>query len=136
MIRQNSLMCMFFQKVTFGDKPAGCIAVTALRETTELFTDDGSRASEVLKEDTYMDDVVTSTDNLEDARKLEREIVKTAAKEGLNFKEFMLSKVGDQKELDLIGSNKAGKVLGVYLGIIQRRDFLSCEYQSFQEKQG
>ena len=83
-----------------------------------------------------MDDVVTGTDNLEDARKLEREIVEIASKGGFYFKEFVLSEVGDQKELDLIGSNKAGRVLGVYLGIIQRRDFLPCEYQSFQEKQG
>ena len=83
-----------------------------------------------------MDDVVTATDNLEDARKLEREIVEIASKGGCYFKEFVLSEVGDQKELDLIGSNKAGRVLGIAWESF--RDVISfhVNINPFKKKQG
>jgi hypothetical protein len=42
--------------VNFGDKPAGCIAIAAIRETAEQFGGDYPKASWFLKHRTYVDD--------------------------------------------------------------------------------
>ena len=67
-----------FQKVTFGDKPAGCIAVSALKATADMFSALCKDAADVIKKDTYMDDVVSGEETLERAKELaidEQEIV-------------------------------------------------------------
>ncbi len=43
--------------VNFGDKPAGCIAIAAIKETADLFGVDGE-AAYFLKNRTYVDDCV------------------------------------------------------------------------------
>ena len=45
--------------VNFGDKPAGCIAIAAVRETAEMFRRD-SEAAWFLKNCTYVDDCVAT----------------------------------------------------------------------------
>merc|ERR1711949_37001 len=44
-----------FERVTFGDRPAGCIVVSALRATAEMFSHLSAKASNVLIHDSYMD---------------------------------------------------------------------------------
>ena len=43
---------VFYGTVNFGDKPAGCIAITAIKETAEMFGDQ-SEAAYFLKHRTY-----------------------------------------------------------------------------------
>ena len=49
--------------VNFGDKPAGCIAIAAVRETAEMFGRD-SEAAWFLKNRTYVDDCVAGSNSL------------------------------------------------------------------------
>ena len=48
-----------FEKVTFGDRPAGCIVVSALQATAEMFSYMSEKAAQVLKQDSYMDDTLS-----------------------------------------------------------------------------
>ena len=48
--------------VSFGDKPAGNIAVTALKKTAEMGKDDYPLASKVVLKNIYVDDIITSFD--------------------------------------------------------------------------
>ncbi|GAA6075582.1 uncharacterized protein LOC115156491 [Tachysurus ichikawai] len=53
-------------RVNLGDRPAGCIAQLAMRETAKLpmFTD-LEEERRILEEDTYVDDILTSHNDLE-----------------------------------------------------------------------
>ena len=101
-----------FETVTFGDKPAGCIAVTALRETADMFSELDSNAAEIIKRDTYMDDVISGAENTEVAKSLISSIKEISQKGGFAFKEFVMSgdHVGNQ---ELPESSSTDRVLGV-----------------------
>ena len=63
------------QRVSFGDKPSGTIATVALRKTAEMAKENCPKASELLINNTYMDDIViNSVDNVETAKKLTNEM--------------------------------------------------------------
>ena len=53
------------QIVSFGDKPSGTIATVALRKTAEMAKKNYPKASELLINSTYMDDIINSVDNVE-----------------------------------------------------------------------
>ena len=98
-----------FEVVTFGDRPAGCIAVSALKATADMFSSDSEQAADVLKEDTYMDDVVSGESTTTDAKVLTPKIEAIAAKGGFKFKKFTYS-----GEIEDNGEKKSmEKVLGI-----------------------
>ena len=99
-----------FQTVTFGDRPAGCIVVSALRATADMYTYISERAAEVIKADSYMDDVVSGEFTIDAAKILVSYIEKIAEKGGFKFKKFVFSceYQEDGKRLP------AEKILGVH----------------------
>lgn len=60
--------------LTFGDKPASAMAQIALRKTADEAKDVSPRAAQVLKKNTYMDDICSSVHSEEAARNLTRSI--------------------------------------------------------------
>ena len=52
------------------DKPSGTIATVALRKTAEMGADKFPEAAPVIKENTYMDDIIESVPTKEKATKL------------------------------------------------------------------
>ena len=80
-----------FQTVTFGDRPAGCIVMSALRRTAEMFKTISVEASDKIIADSYMDDVVSGSYNLESAKSSIECIQEIAGKGGFRFKKFMVS---------------------------------------------
>ena len=98
-----------FNVVTFGDRPAGCIAVSALKSTADLFSSVSEKAAHVLKEDSYMDDVVSGENSMSEAEGLSEDIQDIAAKGGFKFKKFLFSKPSIE-ENEVVTSEK---VLGV-----------------------
>ncbi|XP_068758047.1 uncharacterized protein [Montipora capricornis] len=62
------------QRVSFGDKPSGTIATVALRKTAEMGADRYPEATQVIKENTYMDDIIESVPTKEKATKLAKDI--------------------------------------------------------------
>ena len=55
------------QRISFGDKPSGTIATVALQKTAEMAIENSPRASELLINNTYMDDI-TTVNNVETAK--------------------------------------------------------------------
>jgi hypothetical protein len=49
--------------VYFGDKPAGCIAITAIRETAAMFGADMPEAQWFIQNRTYVDDCMAGEDS-------------------------------------------------------------------------
>ena len=80
-----------FQTVTFGDRPAGCIVVSALRATADMFTSISEDAASVIKKDSYMDDVISGEYEIGPAKHLVSNIERIAEKGGFKFKKFVFS---------------------------------------------
>ena len=62
------------KSVSFGDKPAGNIAITALNKTAELSRSEYPEAVDIIKGNTYMDDIIDSFDDLSDANEIASQI--------------------------------------------------------------
>ena len=55
------------QTVSFGDKPAGTIATVALRKTADMREKDFPKAAKIVKNNSYMDDILDSVNTKEKA---------------------------------------------------------------------
>ena len=49
------------QRISFRDKPSGTIATVALRKTTEMGKDQFLEASQVILNNTYVDDIIEAS---------------------------------------------------------------------------
>ncbi|XP_033097279.1 uncharacterized protein LOC117101409 [Anneissia japonica] len=103
------------QVLTFGDKPAAAMAQTALkltakRESEEMYP----KAAQVLKNDTYMDDICASVNNVKEAKALTEDLDIILSKGGFSIKEWISNKLlkCDVKDADDREENEQ-KVLGV-----------------------
>jgi len=77
--------------VNFGDKPAGCIAIAAVRETASMFGEGREKAAWFLKHRTYVDDCTAGSQTLEELHVLSRELEEIVEKGGFKFKETHMS---------------------------------------------
>ncbi len=75
--------------VNFGDRPAGCIAIAALRETVERFLADLPIAAWYLKYRTYVDDAVAGSDTQKGMVELSGETL--AGRGGFQFKGTLMT---------------------------------------------
>ena len=98
-----------FDVVTFGDRPAGCIAVCALKATADMFSFVSEAAANVIERSSYMDDVVSGANTLNEAKELASKIERISENGGFKFKGFTFS-----TEKDANGNERpAEKVLGI-----------------------
>ena len=72
--------------LTFGDKPAPAMALTALKKTEEESADVHPEAADVLKNNTYMDDTCESRKTTDEARKITHEIDEVLVTGGFSVK--------------------------------------------------
>jgi hypothetical protein len=68
--------------VTYGTAPASFLATRSLNQLANKEASSYPLAAEVIIRDMYVDDLVTGTDNLLDARKLQEEIIHILGKGG------------------------------------------------------
>ena len=59
---------------SFGDRPAGAVAIAAQHMTADLLADDYPEAAIVIKEQTYVDDVIDSRPDLSSAENIAKDI--------------------------------------------------------------
>jgi hypothetical protein len=59
--------------VAFGDRPSGAIATLALRQTATLYQHIYPDASKMVIRNSYVDDILQSVDNVEEARRIAQE---------------------------------------------------------------
>ncbi|KAL9967197.1 hypothetical protein ACROYT_G025375 [Oculina patagonica] len=104
------------QRVSFGDKPSGTIATVALRKTAEMAKDKYPQASNLLINNTYMDDIINSVDNVETAKKLTKEMETILSNGNFKIKEWIYSYDNIAPDQDIIPTDiktAHEKVLGV-----------------------
>ena len=101
------------QTVNFGDRSAATIAAVALQETANIYKHIDESASTKIKEESFVDDIMTGDDNHTKVDLLENNIREILAKGGFAIKGFVRSGDTGEKELSLLGSGKVGRVLGV-----------------------
>ena len=58
------------QRLSFGDKPSGTIATLALRKTAEMGSQDYPAAAKIIQSNTYMNNIIEGTKDLQTAKKL------------------------------------------------------------------
>jgi hypothetical protein len=78
--------------VNFGDKPAGCIAIAAARETASMDEGKYREAAWFLKNQTYVDDTTAGADSMEHLRTLSGKLEAVAKRGGFEFKETLMSR--------------------------------------------
>ena len=89
-------------KVNFGDRPAGCVAGTALAATADMFKEEDEVAAEKIKGDSYVDDIITGGESAEELSKLEISIASICQKGGFALKPSV--KTGDKADpLKILG---------------------------------
>ena len=115
--------------VNFGDKPAGCVAQSALRGTAVNFKQVDPEASRKIIEDSYVDDTITGAEDLEKAVVLSRNMDKIALMGGFKYKETVMS--GDPSS-----DAEPRKVLG--LGWASQEDvvYVSTNVNVSEKKKG
>ena len=77
--------------VNFGDKPAGCIALTAVRNTADLYQNMDPGAAEKLKRDNYVDDVASGDNDKESALATSANMDRIVQMGGFTFKSTIMS---------------------------------------------
>ena len=92
--------------VNFGDKPAGCVAQTAVRETAKLYRQIDEAAADLIVSATFCDDTLGGGDSRRQAEQISRNMDQIVAMGGFIYKDTVMS--GDHSEL---GEHR--KVLGL-----------------------
>jgi hypothetical protein len=87
--------------VDYGDKPAGCIVIAAVRETAEKFSGEKKMAAWFLKNCTYMDGTMGGADNHGEAKQVSLDMEDILDDGGFWFKETVMTgnPLGDAREL-------------------------------------
>ena len=102
------------KRVTFGDRPSGAIAILALRKTAEMFSDKFPKAAEIVGNDSFVDDIIFSVDEYEEADTIVSEIENILNEGGFEIKEWLISKDNNESDSFInISQDKDDKVLGI-----------------------
>ena len=103
------------QRVSFGDKPSETIATMALRKKAEMGSEQFPDAAKIVKDNTYMDDIIESTPDLPTAQKLMQDIETLIIKGGFKLKEWIFSRDSSNGKMSIPNESNVAteKVLGV-----------------------
>jgi hypothetical protein len=94
-------------RVNYGDRPAGCIAIAAVRETATRFGEGKEKAAWFLKNRTFVDDATGGAGSVEAAKQVSQDMEDILENGGFRFKETVMS--GDPLGKD----GELRKVLGL-----------------------
>ena len=103
--------------VTFGDRPAGAIAVIALRKTAEMFESKFITAAKIIINDSYVDDIIFSVNDTNLANTLMSDIDYILKEGGFQIKEWVTTLKGnnDINSSFPVANSDENKVLGMLL---------------------
>ena len=100
------------ERVNMGDKCAPAIATEALIMTAELHEDRFPRAAQLVKESTYVDDLIDSVESLTTAKDLAKNTELLLAEGNFRVKEWQFSGVNKSESAALKGEGEYIGVLG------------------------
>ncbi|XP_068723496.1 uncharacterized protein [Montipora capricornis] len=105
--------------LTFGDKPAPAMAQIALRKTADQAKDSYPEAAQVLKNNTYMDDICDSVHSVQKAKRLTTELDEVLLKGGFQVKGWLSNQSLENEiirqenpEMKLLQGQTQEKILG------------------------
>ena len=96
----------------FGDRPAAAISSVAIQETAEIYRYLNEVAADKIKNDTYVDGIVTGDESIETLEQHKRGITDILAKGGFKIKGFVMSGDRSSERLSLLGAGEIGRVFG------------------------
>ena len=101
-------------RVSFGDKPSATIKTVALRKTAVVSREKYPEAADIIQRNTYMDDIIESTDDSKQAIKLAQDIEKSVIKRGFEVKKWMFSSdINRREKTNIPIVEQTEKILGV-----------------------
>ena len=74
-----------FERLTFGDKPAGCIAAVAVKETAKIFKHVDPIAAQKIEDDIYVDDMATGAETKGEIESLKTSVKKIFSNVGMDI---------------------------------------------------
>ena len=102
-------------RVNMGDRPSGTIASLALRKTAEMKREEFPKGCNVILNSSYMDDIIDSTDTVENAQKITENITNILKSADFHVKQWVISpghsNVADIELINFLDS--AERVLGM-----------------------
>ena len=115
--------------VNFGDRPAGCVAQVALRETANMYRAMHPEAADVITTSTYCDDSLTGAQTHEDAKVLSKQMDDIVAQGGFKYKNVIMT--GDKTE-----EGEERKVLGTCWDTERDLLFIDCKINFSKKRKG
>ena len=82
-------------RVNMGDKPAGAIAIEAKDRTADMFAESYPEAAKVIKDSSYVDDLVDSVVDLPAANRITSQIDHILREGGFTLKTWIFGGTGD-----------------------------------------
>ncbi|XP_071519126.1 uncharacterized protein [Panulirus ornatus] len=101
------------QTVTFGDRPSGVIAMTALHKTAEMFKDKYPETAAMIINNSYVDDILHSCESAEEALERMKTTEEILKRGGFQMKQWVMSGSHDMTEDSKIIATEVEKVLGM-----------------------
>ena len=98
--------------VTFGDRPSGTIATLALRHTVEKFGGECPKVRDMFIHNAYVDDILYSTDSVEDAFNLIQDTEEILTLGSFRVKHWIVSGHYENCNVNVIESDYE-KILGL-----------------------
>ncbi|XP_068203032.1 uncharacterized protein [Palaemon carinicauda] len=98
--------------VTFGDRPSGTIAMVALRRTVEQFSKESPDVQDMILNNTCVDDILYSTDAIENAIKLIQDTERVLSQGSFRIKHWIVSGHYEHCNIRIIESDSE-KILGL-----------------------
>ena len=99
--------------VSFGDKPAGAIAMLALQNTAKAGKDEHPKAAETILKNSYVDDIVDSCKNIKEASKLTSDIDVILGNGGFTIKKWTISGDKNHAAGSQFINDSQSRVLGI-----------------------
>ena len=98
--------------VTFGDRPIGVIATLALRQTVHKFGSEFPEVKDMIMDNTYVDDILHSTDSVDRAFNLIRDTEEILSLGSFHVKYWVISGCYESHDVNVMESN-CEKILGL-----------------------
>ena len=99
--------------VPFGDRPSGCIVMLAMKETASMMKDEYPLAYKIIDEDSYVDDILHSLDNVEDVMCAIKDVEYVLGQGGFKVKSWTISGTDNSSDKVHLLESENERVLGV-----------------------
>ena len=127
-------------RVNMGDRPSSAIAQAALQKTAEEAIQEHPKAADTILKDSYMDDIISSVDDTESAKRVMSEIETVLKLKGFTIKEWIWSgtKLGsedrnvDQSAVQIVmesnrDNDETEKVLGLHWDVSRKKSGIQAQ---------